>query len=45
VIGTSKSDSADVEDLINDTLREPKNVGTGGLLKPGYQVIDQVARE
>ena len=46
VIGTNKSDSADVVDLIIDSLKEPKN-GTGieGLLKSGHQIIDQVGWE
>ena len=46
VIGTNKSDSADVVDLIIDSLREPKNTaGIGGLLKSGHQIIDQVGWE
>jgi len=46
VIGTNKSDSADVVDLIIDSFKEPKN-GTGieGLLKSGHQIIDQVGWE
>jgi len=43
VIGTNKSDSADVVDLIIDSLKEPKNtVNIEGLLKSGHQVIDQI---
>ena len=46
VIGTNKSDSADVVDLIIDSLREPKNAaGIDGLLKSGHQIIDQVGWE
>ena len=46
VIGTNKSDSADVVDLIIDSLREPKNTaGIEGLLKSGHQIIDQVGWE
>jgi ferredoxin--NADP+ reductase len=46
VIGTNKSDSADVVDLIINSLKEPKNnVGIEGLLKSGHQVIDQVGWE
>jgi len=46
VIGTNKSDSADVVDLIIESLREPKNVaGIEGLLKSGHQIIDQVGWE
>ena len=46
VIGTNKSDSADVVDLIIDSLKEPKNtVGIEGLLKSGHPVIDQVGWE
>jgi ferredoxin--NADP+ reductase len=46
VIGTNKSDSADVVDLIIDSLKEPKNaVGIEGLLKSGHQIIDQVGWE
>jgi len=46
VIGTNKSDSADVVDLIIDSLREPKNIaGIEGLLKSGHQIIDQVGWE
>jgi ferredoxin--NADP+ reductase len=46
VIGTNKSDSADVVDLIIDSLREPKNTsGIESLLKSGHEVIDQVGWE
>jgi ferredoxin--NADP+ reductase len=46
VIGTNKSDSADVVDLIIDSLKEPKNAaGIEGLLKSGHQIVDQVGWE
>jgi ferredoxin--NADP+ reductase len=46
VIGTNKSDSADVVDLIIDSLKEPKNAtGIEGLLKSGHQIIDQIGWE
>jgi ferredoxin--NADP+ reductase len=46
VIGTNKSDSADVVDLIIDSLKEPKNAtGIDGLLKSEHQIIDQVGWE
>ena len=46
VIGTNKSDSSDVVDLIIENLKEPKNsTGVEGLLKSGHQVIDQVGWE
>ena len=46
VIGTNKSDSADVVDLIIDSLKESKNAaGIEGLLKSGHQIIDQVGWE
>jgi len=46
VIGTNKSDSADVVDLIIDSLKEQKNAsGIEGLLKSGHQIIDQVGWE
>jgi len=46
VIGTNKSDSSDVVDLIIDSLKEPKNAtGIEGLLKSGHQIIDQVGWE
>ena len=46
VIGTSKSESADVVDQIIETLKEPKNTsGIVGLLKSRHQIIDQVGWE
>ena len=46
VIGTNKSESVDVVDLIIDSLKEPKNAaGIEGLLKSGHQIIDQVGWE
>jgi ferredoxin--NADP+ reductase len=46
VIGTNKSDSADVVDLIIGSLKEPKNTaGIEGLLKSGHQIIDQIGWE
>jgi ferredoxin--NADP+ reductase len=46
VIGTNKSDSADVVDLIIENLNEPKNsTGIEDLLKSGHEVIDQVGWE
>jgi ferredoxin/flavodoxin---NADP+ reductase len=46
VIGTNKSDSADVVELIIDSLKEPKNnTGIEGLLKSGHEIIDQVGWE
>jgi ferredoxin--NADP+ reductase len=46
VIGTNKSDSSDVVDLIIGNLKEPKNsIGIEGLLKSGHEVIDQVGWE
>ena len=46
VIGKNKSDSADVVDLIIETLQEPKNTtGIEGLLKSSHQIIDQVGWE
>ena len=46
VIGTNKSDSSDVVDLIIDNLKEPKNsTGIEGLSKTGHEVIDQVGWE
>ena len=46
VIGTNKSDSVDVVDLIIKSLRESKNTtGIEGLLKSGHQIIDQVGWE
>jgi ferredoxin--NADP+ reductase len=44
VIGTNKSDSNDVVDLIIDNLKDPKtSEGITGLLKSGHEVIDQIA--
>jgi ferredoxin--NADP+ reductase len=46
VIGTNKSDSSDVVELIIENLNEPKNkAGIEVLLKSGHQVIDQVGWE
>jgi ferredoxin--NADP+ reductase len=46
VIGTNKSDSADVVDLILENLKDPKNsTAIEGLLKSGHVVIDQVGWE
>jgi len=46
VIGTNKSDSADVVDLIISNLSEPKeSEGITALLKSGHEVIDQTAWE
>jgi ferredoxin--NADP+ reductase len=46
VIGTNKSDSSDVVDLIIKNLKKPKNsTGIEGLLKSGHEVIDQVGWE
>ena len=46
VIGTNKSDSNDVVDLIISDLTEPKaSEGIGSLLKSGHEVIDQVSWE
>jgi ferredoxin--NADP+ reductase len=46
VIGTNKSDSTDVVDLIIDNLKEPKtSEGITTLLKSGHEVIDQNAWE
>jgi ferredoxin--NADP+ reductase len=46
LIGTNKSDSADVVELIIDNLKEPRNVrGIEGLLKSGHEVINQVGWE
>ena len=44
VIGTNKSDSTDVVDLIIENLKEPKaSEGITALLKSGHEVIDQTA--
>ena len=46
VIGTNKSDSSDVVDLILKNLKEPKvSEGITALLKSGHEVIDQLAWE
>jgi ferredoxin--NADP+ reductase len=46
VIGTNKSDSTDVVDLIIENLKEPKtSEGITSLLKSGHEVIDQTAWE
>ena len=46
VIGTNKSDSNDVVDLIIENLKEPKvSEGITALLKSGHEVIDQLAWE
>ncbi len=46
VIGTNKSDSTDVVDLIIKNLNEPKSSeGITSLLKSGHEVIDQTAWE
>ena len=46
VIGSNKSDSNDVVDLIIDNLKEPKaREGITGLLQSGHEIIDQIAWE
>jgi ferredoxin--NADP+ reductase len=46
VIGTNKSDSKDVVELIISNLTEPKvSEGVSSLLKSGHEVIDQVSWE
>ena len=46
VIGTNKSDSSDVVDLIIENLKEPKvSEGVTSLIKTGHEVIDQLAWE
>jgi ferredoxin--NADP+ reductase len=46
VIGTNKSDSTDVVELIIKNLKEPKlSEGITSLLKSGHEVIDQLAWE
>jgi len=45
-IGTNKSDSNDVVDLIIENLKEPKtSEGITSILKSGHEVIDQIAWE
>jgi ferredoxin--NADP+ reductase len=46
VIGTNKSDSNDVVELIISNLTEPKvSEGVSSLLKSGHEIIDQVSWE
>ena len=46
VIGTNKSDSNDVVNLVIENLKEPKtSEGITALLKTGHDVIDQIAWE
>ena len=46
VIGTNKSDSIDVVNLIIENLKKPKvSEGITALLKSGHEVIDQLAWE
>jgi ferredoxin--NADP+ reductase len=46
VIGTNKSDSSDVVDLIIENLKEPKaSEGITALLKSGHEVVDQLSWE
>jgi ferredoxin--NADP+ reductase len=46
VIGTNKSDSTDVVELIIENLKEPKiSEGITALLKSGHELIDQLAWE
>jgi ferredoxin--NADP+ reductase len=46
VIGTNKSDSKDVVDLIIENLKDPKiSEGITRMLKSGHKVIDQIAWE
>ena len=46
VIGTNKSDSADVVELVIKNLKEPKqSEGITALLKSGHEVIDQLGWE
>ena len=46
VIGTNKSDSSDVVDLIIENLKEPKiSEGITSLLNSGHEVINQLAWE
>ena len=46
VIGTNKSDSSDVVDLIIENLKEPKDSeGITAILKSGHEIIDQLEWE
>ena len=46
VIGTNKSDSSDVVDLIIKNLKEPKDSeGITAILKSGHEIIDQLGWE
>ena len=46
LIGSNKSDSSDVVDLVISNLKEPKNnSGIEGLLRSGHKIIDQVGWE
>jgi ferredoxin--NADP+ reductase len=46
VIGTNKSDAADVVDLLISELKEPKDSnGISDLLKSGHEIIDQAGWE
>jgi len=46
VIGTNKSDSNDVVDLIIENLKEPKDSeGITAILKSGHEIIDQLGWE
>jgi len=46
VIGTNKSDSNNVVDIIIENLKEPKtSEGITGILRSGHEVIDQIAWE
>jgi ferredoxin--NADP+ reductase len=46
VIGTNKSDSSDVVDLIIENLKEPKDSeGITAILKSGHEIIDQLGWE
>jgi len=46
VIGTNKSDSSDVVDLIIGNLKEPKDSeGITAILKSGHEIIDQLGWE
>jgi ferredoxin--NADP+ reductase len=46
VIGTNKSDSSDVVDLIIENLKEPKDSeGITAILKSGHEIVDQLGWE